>query len=129
MYRTILDEIGEQMSEAGRQLQPPCPARSLEYLAGMVRAVFACPLPASYAEFLGGTDGLEWNGLMIYASATTPVSGSEQASIQGFVEANLLWRDYQPNEDFLIFGESGLSKYVYNLARSEYQIMDRPSFA
>ena len=127
MYQTFLEEIARQMEEDGEQLQPACSPESLKQLASTAQTVFSRGLPTEYTNFLSITDGLDWNGLVIYASATTPMPGHDDEFIQGFIEANLLWRDYKPNENFLIFGESGLSKYVYNIAASEYQVIDRPS--
>ena|SRR5882724_6467960 len=127
MYQELLEEIAKELEGRGEDLQPPCSADSLKQLGDMAQAVLSCSIPEEYTEFLSMTNGLDWNGLVIYASATTPIVGLDDALIQGFVEANFLWRDYKPNENYLIFGESGLSKYVYNTARSEYQVIDRSS--
>jgi hypothetical protein len=127
MYQTFLEEITRQMEEDGDQMQPACSPESLKQLEATAQAIFSRGLPVEYFRFLSLTNGLDWNGLMIYASATTPIVKHDEAFIHGLIEANLLWRDYKPNEKFLIFGESGLSKYVYAIASSEYQVIDRSS--
>jgi hypothetical protein len=129
MNKELLQEIGEALESANEASPPPCPPEALEKLEKMTQAVFSHGLPPEYAAFLQVMDGLDWNGLVIYASSTRPAGEPEGAFIQGFVEANLLWRDYEPNKEYLIFAESGLSKYAYNLAQAEYQILDRPSMA
>lgn len=127
MYRKLLEQIAKELGERGEELQPPCSPESLKQLTDMTQAMFSCTVPAEYTEFLRITNGLDWNGLVIYASATTPIVGVGEATIQGFVEANFLWRDYKPNENYLIFAESGLNKYAYNMATYDYQVIDRAS--
>ena len=53
--------------------------------------------------FLRAQDGLNHNGLFIYASETVPFVGATDVMLQGIVEANLDWRD--SFRAYLIFGE------------------------
>lgn len=127
MYEELLKAVDQELLSASAAVQPPGSPETLEKLEKMAQAVFSRGLPPEYAEFLKHMDGLNWNGLMIYASSMRVAADPENSFIQGFVEANLLWRDYDPNKAYLIFAESGLSKYVFNIATSEYQILDRSS--
>jgi hypothetical protein len=68
---------------------------------------------------------LNYNGLFIYASETVPVVGSRSATIQGIVEANLGWRDYEPHAAYLIFGEGNMDLYVRHLPTGRFQVVDR----
>jgi hypothetical protein len=49
----------------------------------------------------------------------------QESHILGLVEANLLWREYKPNEDYIFLAESGSVLYCNNLATGKFEIVDR----
>ena len=65
---------------------------ALAALQGRVRELFGAELPADYAEFLQRSDGLDFNGLVVYDSASTPEQPSN-GFWQGLVAVNQAWRD------------------------------------
>ena len=132
IYQQYLDEIVAWHKQRGRVggVQPPCSAVSAERLKLEVRAEFSCDVPAGYIDFLRITNGVEWNGLGIYASETARLVGyvgKIDSYIQGFVDANLDWRAFEPHKDYLYFANSGISLYAYNLVESRYEIQDQSS--
>ena len=61
----------------------------------------------------------------VYASVTSHLVGHEEKVIEGFVEANHLWRSYAPHKQYLFFGESGTSLYAFNPVKSRFELQDR----
>lgn len=125
MYEQLLTAVGAEQSKYGEQSQPPCAEGRVERLRRRAREELGAELPEEYADFLRAQDGLNHNGLFIYASETSPVVGAGDAVIEGIVDANLGWRDDEHFNDYLVFGEGNMDLYVRHLPTGEYQIIDR----
>jgi SMI1 / KNR4 family (SUKH-1) len=125
MYERLLTAVGAEQAKYGEQSQPPCTEERLERLRRRTRAELGAELPEEYAAFLRTQDGLNHNGLFIYASEPSPVAGAGDAVIEGFVEANLGWREDEHFRAYLIFGEGNMDFYVRHLPTGEYQVIDR----
>lgn len=125
MPSDALTRLAAEMGRHGVTLQPPCRPTELERLRERARRELHAELPPEYVELLVRTDGLNWNGLFIYASATTPVVRSPHASIHGFVEMNLLYWDGNSFDDLLVFGEGNMDLYTRRMSSGEYLILDR----
>jgi hypothetical protein len=125
MYEEHLQRVAARLARWGDKLQPPCSEEAIVELKRKSRITLSTDVPEGYIEFLRMTDGLEWDGLMIYASATSPIVGHQDKTIEGFVEANDLWRSYKPHRKYLFFGESGTSLYALNLVGGRFELQDR----
>src|SRR5215212_4390572 len=125
MYRQLLAEVGAVKARYGERSQPPCTDERLAQLRRRVREELGAELPGEYAAFLRAQDGLNHNGLFIYASETAPVVGSTHATIQGIVEANLGWRDDERFLEYLALGEGNMDVYVRHVPTGEYHVVDR----
>lgn len=125
MDQRLLDELEAARAGYGEQRQTPCTDDQLEQLRQRVREQLGAELPDEYAAFLRTQDGLNHNGLFIYASETAPVVGARDATIQGIVEANLVWRDVEQMVTYLVFGEGNMDLYVRHLPTGAYQVIDR----
>jgi hypothetical protein len=125
MYQDLLNEIALKRSKYSGSMQPPCPTQEIARLRDDVRRKLSTELPNGYAQFLATTNGFDWNGLVIYASATSLIVGHQDRHIPGFVETNLMNREEDEwYHDLLVFGNSGLDRYVFRISTKEYQILD-----
>ncbi len=120
-----LIEVEAAQAKYNLPMQPPCPPGRVEGLRQRVREKLSAELPEEYAAFLLKHDGLNWNGLFVYASEKSPIAGSPGNFIQGFVEINLLYREDKWFEDYLVFGEGNMDLYVRQVSSGEYQVIDR----
>jgi len=132
IYQRYLDEIVAWHKRRGRVggVQPPCSTDAVERLRFESRVELFCDVAAEYIDFLRISNGVAWNGLHIYASETGPLAGYEDRIdryIDGFVDANLEWREYEPHKDYLYFADSSISLYAYNLVEARYEIQDQCS--
>ena len=126
-YDELLDEVVAARRKRGGAMQPPATPAALRLLREKARAQLFSDVPQEYADFLGKVNGLNHNGLVIYATETTPIVGYNDRFIDGFVEANLDWREDEAHEDLLFFADGNISVYVYNLIDGAYQMLDRSS--
>jgi hypothetical protein len=126
MYQNLLTKIINKRKAERTAIQPPITANSTNNLKKEARARLFYDVPEDYIRFLRITNGFNWNSLFIYASETARIDNTN-ASIIGFVEANLIWQEYEPHKNLITFGDSSLDKFVYNFKASQYQIVDRVS--
>ena len=118
-------KIDRDIRTMGRTLQPGCTSNQIDQLVKSVRETLGTTLPEGYIEFLSYTNGLMYNGLMIYASQETVLQGGQDVCIWGIVEANLLHRSDPFFNDFLVFGQGNMDYYALYLPDNSYRIIDR----
>lgn len=123
MYDELLQNIRAQATSYGEVLQPPCSAGSIELLRTRVQKELGVELPEEYVQFLKKVNGLDWNGLVVYASERSQIVGYRDRFIEGVVEGNLSYRALDSMNDFLVFGEDGVALYVLELCDRSYQII------
>jgi len=124
-YKHLLTEIDRDIRTIGRTLQPGCTKDQLDQLIKKVQKELGMTLPEGYIEFLSYTDGLLYNGLMIYASNESFLEGRRDLSIWGIIEANILHRSDPFYNDFLVFGQGNMDYYTLYLPDNSYRIIDR----
>lgn len=127
-YDASLQRIAQDLRETGGAFMPPCSEEEIRRLVTEAREALGAEIPRDYLEFLRRTNGLDYNGLVLYAAHPTQIPGLEDTFLEGFVDANLAQRDVDVVRGFLIFGESSLDVYVYNLETKQFEVRDRTSF-
>jgi hypothetical protein len=123
VYLQLLREVAGQARRYGMVLPPPCDASQVRALRLRVRAELGIAVPAAFEEFLLHADGLNWNGLFLYPSATASLAGSD-VTLAGLVESNLDHREVTGLEDVLVFGHDSLDLYAWRSTTDEFQILD-----
>jgi hypothetical protein len=101
-----LDLVGPPLSEAG-----------IEDLRQRARSKLSAEIPDQYLEFLRRMDGIEWNGLDVFAGTER----DENVFPEEFVDYNLVMRNHEDDYNYLIFAYSDISQFVLNLAESQFQ--------
>ena len=96
----------------------------LERLKQRARMELGLELPADYLDFLAHSDGLDWNGVVIYASEPLPIVMHPDRSIAGVVEMNLVFRDDRSFHDLLVLGSDGMDIYAYRVPTGAYEVRD-----
>jgi hypothetical protein len=124
MYEQLIDEHVRWQLATGQQLQPPATREQVESVLRRARERLGCELPVEYSRFLLRMNGLNSNGLVIYPSEPTVVTGTTDVLIEGIVEANEAWRDDPAYSSLVFFGEGNISRYVLNCQSSHYQVLD-----
>ena len=105
--------------------QPPLSEAARKAFTARVADTLSYELPPAYLDILAITDGLDWNGIVLYASETR-LRDNDELDIQGMLEANIQLRlAYTPDKDFIYFAESGMDAYRHNLVADTFEISDR----
>jgi hypothetical protein len=126
MYEKFLTEIEEEEASSGEQMEPGANAAQIASLKNGALRELGTELPAGYLDFLGRHNGLIYNGLNIYGTERHEAAGEEpDVLIEGFVEANLDYRDVDYFNDLLVFGDGDIDIYVCEMSKGEYQVRDR----
>lgn len=129
ILQRLLSEIEADLADFDEQIEPPCAAAQLTALQADSTAQLAYELPSEYVEILAMHDGVDCNGIQLYASEPkiedNNLLGRPEYLKRGFVEANLIWREYEPNNQYVFFAESGDKLYCHNLTTSRYEVVDR----
>lgn len=123
--RHILDEIANQKAERHIAMQPPCSPGELRSLRQSLVNQFHFEMPEGYRELLEMTNGIDFNGTVIFAAAAAPHAGRPGKFIEGLLEANRVRRENAAQ--FLIFGESGMEMYAYDFDSKAWQTVDQVS--
>jgi hypothetical protein len=123
MYQEVLQAIATEKQKYDLSLQPPCSAADLERLRDNSVQELQQDIPAGYEAFLQATNGLDWNGLQVFATHRTPIAGFTDRFIGGFVDENLRYRDFEPMKQFLVFAGDGTVLHVFDTVRAEYQVI------
>jgi hypothetical protein len=126
-YEDSLKQIQEQTRSWGDPNQSPASKTSLEHLETMSEATLDYEVSPDYLHFLALTDGLHFNGFVVFASATVPIAGYADRFIGGFVESNLKLRDSEVHRRLVVFAEAGDEIYVFDQRRRTFARLDHPS--
>lgn len=123
--KDLLTAVRAEQQQFKRRQQPPLLKEKLEAFKNRVDYTLFYTLPQAYLDILAITDGLEWNGIVLYASETR-IRDNGKLDIQGMLEVNMQLRlAYAPDKDFVYFAESGLDAFRHNLATNKYEVSDR----
>jgi hypothetical protein len=125
MFNKLLDAVIERKRSRGKNLQPPCTAECLNSLGRQAKLQLGYEIPKEYANFLSEMNGLDWNGIVIYACARTPLVGYADRFIDGFIEANLDFREYEPMKDYVVFADDGVALFTWHVSNSKYEVITR----
>jgi hypothetical protein len=124
MYQELLKRVGEEQRQFGSGLQPPSAGEQIQVLIENARKQLHSEPPADYLNFLRLTNGLDWNGVVIYGGDTAPIVGHPDRAIPNLVEMNLNYRDDPRFDDLLVIGSNGMDIYTYRISSGVYEIYD-----
>ena len=124
MYRDLLRHIAVEQRSIDGAAQSPCSEGQLDRLKRRAHLELGTELPADYVDFLAHTDGLDWNGVVLYASEPSAIVGHPDRSIAGVVEMNLSFRDDRRFDDLLVLGSDGIDIYTYRASTGAYDVYD-----
>jgi hypothetical protein len=124
MYQDLLKRVDEEQRRFGSGLQPPSTEEQVLQLAERSSNDLHAEPPQEFLDFLRLTNGLDWNGVVIYASDTIPIVGHPDRTIPDLVEMNLNYRDDSRFADLLVLGSNGMDLYTYRISNGVYEIYD-----
>ena len=124
VFLNLLEELKEY--QRPHELQPAATPEAVALLTKRATEELRYSLPVFYLELLQTTDGVARNGIQVYGTQTQRIQGlARESYIEGLVEANLVWRDFELNKDYIFFAESGSDLYQHNLQTNLFEVADR----
>jgi len=125
MYLKLLEQLEKKRKSYGLGMQPPANENELINFKQQVTKRLQHKIDKEYLNFLSIRNGFSWNGFSIYATCTTPIIGYSDRFIDGFVDVNLSYWEIDDNMIFITFGESGDTRYVFNLSKMRFEEIDK----
>jgi hypothetical protein len=124
MDQDLLAQVHADQRKYGDAIRPPATPAALAALRARARSLLGTELPPEYIEFLQRSDGLDFNGLVVYDSASTPEQPSN-GFWQGLVAANQAWRDNPARRELLVLADSDMDLYALHLPSQTWRRIDK----
>ena len=126
--RDALQAVRASREKRGLPMQPPCNPDDLKRLCDESLRWFGVEPPRGYLDFLRMTDGMNENGLHVYASHPSRDAGSDVLGVAyvvaGFVEENAGHRlDREGYDGLLVFAYSSLYVHVQDIASGKFGLL------
>ena len=125
MWRDYIDQIEKEQIEYGEMLNEG--VQDEEGLFEIVKSRLGVSLPVPYIEFLKKTNGIEYNGYILYGVDEEYLSNRPCAPIYGIIDRNNIYWENAWYKDCLFLGESNIGWYVFIFSSEEYAELDKPS--
>jgi hypothetical protein len=99
-----LAEIVERLREArgGRRLQPPASTAAIDAFTAALRDTYGFDAPATLRELYVIADGIDYDGLQVFATTPAPFASKPNRKINGVIEMNDAYGDFGGLEGRLI---------------------------
>ena len=124
VFLNLLAELKDY--QRPHELQPSATVEAISGLKKRAAEELNYLIPGFYLKLLQTTDGVARNGIQLYGTQTQKIQGlTRESFIEGLVEANLVWREFEPNKKYVFFAESGNDLYQHNLQTNQFEISDR----
>jgi len=131
MYEAILRRLEHEVVQnyGASVLRNPPTDEEIKWLIEHSKEKLGIEPHSDYIRFLRVTDGYDWNGLRFYSVRRRAESGKdtekpEGSFIEGFVEANLDFREAFQNHDLVIYGDSSTDRYIHDRRRNIFLTVD-----
>lgn len=96
-------------------------------LRGALQREFGATLPDDYAALLRRSDGVDFDGLVLYGSTQSQASPGPGGFWQGLVTANKLWRQGPGHDGYLVLGETDIDLFTVSLDGTNPVLRDKVS--
>jgi len=123
MNLDLLKRIQADQRRYGERVRPPATPEACDTLVGDVRRIFGAELPPGYLSLLRHSDGLDYAGLVVYDTCSSPDAPSH-GFWQGLLAANAGWRERAALRDWLVFAEANLEVFALHLPSGSYRRAD-----
>jgi hypothetical protein len=124
MFRELLERVGQEQRRYGSALQPPSTEQQVQRVIERARVELGAELPVEYLDLLRLTNGLDWNGVVLYGTETLAIVGHADRTIAGVIDANLGFRDDERFQDLLVLGSDGMNLYTCRISTRTFALLD-----
>jgi len=111
----------------GEVVQSGADETRIAALRAALQREFGATLPDDYAALLRRSDGVDFDGLVLYGSAQSETAPGPGGFWQGLIAANRLWRQGPGHENWLVLGETDMDLFTVALDGSQPVLRDKVS--
>jgi len=111
----------------GEIVQAAADEARISALRAALQREFGATLPDAYAALLRRSDGVDFDGLVLYGSWQSEATPGPGGFWQGLVAANRLWRQGPGHAAYLVLGETDIDLFTVNLDGSNPALRDKVS--
>lgn len=111
----------------GETVQAGADEARIAALRAALEREFGATLPEDYAALLRRSDGVDFDGLVLYGSWQSEANPGPGDFWQGLVAANKLWRAGPGHEAYLVLGETDIDLFTVNLDGTGPVLRDKVS--
>lgn len=111
----------------GETVQAGADEARIAALRGALRREFNATLPDDYIALLRRSDGVDFDGLVLYGSSQSEAAPGPAGFWQGMIAANRLWREGPGHEGYLVLGETDIDLFTVNLDGTMPVLRDKVS--
>ena len=113
--KETIEAVLADKNKFGEAVQPPAASIAIEIAQAKIKLDFEAELPDDFISFLKITNGIDFNGAVLYGADQTVIERGPGDFWQGIVEANTLWREGAERSDILIIGETDMDLFAVDL--------------
>jgi hypothetical protein len=117
----------DAQAAVGEAVQAGADEARIAALRAELKAAFGATLPDDYAALLRRSDGVDFDGLVLYGSWQSEATPGPAGFWQGLVAANKLWREGPGHERYLVLGETDIDLFTVDLDGSNPVLRDKVS--
>ena len=122
---TRLSEAQADQKAAGETVRLAAEQASVEMAVRAIMDAYNATLPEQYQQFLQSSDGLDYNGLVLYSCCSSPDKPDADGFWQGLVRTNAIWRDRDDTSEVLVLGDSDTDFFTVDLEGESPVARDR----
>ena len=120
----LLALVQDDQRKCGEPVRPPATPTVLRELRVSARTQLGVELPDDYIRILQRSDGLEFNGLVLYDCASTHEHRTD-GFWQGLIVTNQIWRESSPRHDLLIVADCDMDLYALHVPSQTWRRIDK----
>ncbi len=110
-------------------LQEPLQEEELQFLKYKFEKTMYNKLDEYYLNILSITNGIDNDGVVLYASETKEIKGYNDRFIEGIIEANNIWHEDIYKKNLIFYAESELYLFYQNTFNNVFYCVYRDDFS
>ncbi len=127
MWIEKLEEIRKIDASFGNETNDGATEKEINIFLNEIKGSFDIEKLSPYAEVLRRVNGVEFNGFILYGIDENLLENAPKQTINGFIDNNEVWHEDDWGTEYIFFGDSSISWYVYDLNKDKYYELDKPS--
>ncbi len=125
--QAVIDQVSADQVRYGEAQQGAATPEQVEQVRAEVTARFGAALPPDFARFLALSNGLDYNGVVLYGATQSETAPGANGFWQGLVAANAAWRKGPGHEQYLVLGETDMDLFTVGLDGTDPVLRDKVS--